>query len=244
MERTRSYFVTDVHLGLAVADPAEREERFVSFLNSLPADTKSLYLLGDIWDFWYEYRDVVPREGFRVLAALSRLVDEGVEVWFIPGNHDIWTFSFFSELGIRKAEQPLFVKIGDAEFCLGHGDGLGGARRSYRFMLSIFHCRFLQRCFSTLHPRIAFSLARLWSGSNRRCHEPYHFRGEDEPLWRYAAKVSSEKKLDYCIFGHFHDAVDTLLPTGARLIVLKDWIGGGMPHAVFDEATSSFSPGC
>ena len=98
-ERTKVYFTSDVHLGLGTADPAEREERFVRWLKSIQADAKALYLLGDIWDFWYEYRDVVPKEGARVLAQLINLMDNGVEVWFMPGNHDIWCYSFFESLG-------------------------------------------------------------------------------------------------------------------------------------------------
>ena len=93
-ERQTIYFVADVHLGLETADPREREERFISFLKGIPVETtRALYLLGDIWDFWYEYRDVVPRSGARVVAALIALMDAGVEVWFCPGNHDIWTYS-------------------------------------------------------------------------------------------------------------------------------------------------------
>lgn len=233
-------FVSDVHLGLAVKDPAERENRFVSFLKGIPRDTTAaLYLLGDIWDFWYEYRDVVPRTGTRVIAQFVDLMDHGVQVWFCCGNHDIWCYSYFESLGMRRFEQPFRCEIAGRSFCIGHGDGLGGCKRSYRLMLDVFHCRFVQRLFSTLHPWLAFRLGLGWSNSNRRTHKPYRFRGEDEPLYRFAVEELRGGRVDYFVFGHFHDSVRMRLPQGAELIVLKDWMDGGMPCARFDGVTFS-----
>lgn len=235
MEATKTYFVSDVHLGLQTKDPAEREERFVSFLRSIRRpDTRSVYLLGDIWDFWYEYRDVIPREGARVLSELIQLKAESIDVFFFPGNHDIWCYSFFESIGIVKLRQPFFVGIGDRTFCLGHGDGLGKTRKSYSLMLKIFHCRPLQVLFSTLHPWLAYRFGLGWSNSNRRTHSPYRLKGEEEPLYKFAA--SSEQRADFFIFGHYHAAADMRLPDGGRLVMLKDWMDGGQPHAVFDES--------
>lgn len=242
-ERNLTYFVSDVHLGLTVKDPAERESRFIAFLKSIPRDSaKSLFLLGDIWDFWYEYRDVVPREGSRVVAQLIDLMDAGVEVYFCEGNHDIWTYSFFEELGIKKFSQPFVCEIGGKTFCLGHGDALGGSKKGYGLMLKLFHCRFAQRLFSTLHPWIAYRFGLAWSNSNRRSHKPYRFRNEEEPLYQYAVEMSSQQHIDCFVFGHFHDKVDLELPTGARLVVLKDWMDGGMPCGVLTG--SSFELRC
>ena len=234
-ERIDYYFVSDVHLGLELKDPADREARFVSFLKGIPRDrTRAVFLLGDIWDFWYEYRDVVPRCGVRVVAALISLMDDGVQVWFCPGNHDIWCYSYFESLGMHRFDQPFYTQLDGKVFCLGHGDALGGAKRGYAFMLKVFHNRVLQRLFSALHPWIAFRIGLGWSNSNRRTHKPYHFRGEEEPLYRFTLSESRQRKVDYFVFGHFHDAVDLLLPTGSRLIVLKDWMDGGAPCGRFD----------
>ena len=234
-ERNLVYFVSDVHLGLRLKDPEEREARFIAFLKGLPAESvQALYLLGDIWDFWYEYRDVVPRYGTRVIAELLHLMDAGVQVWFCPGNHDIWTYSYFESLGMHRFDQPYHVTIGGKRFCLGHGDLLGGAPFGYMLMLKIFRCRLAQRLFSTLHPWLAFRFGLGWSNSNRRRHHPYTFRGEQEPLWRFAVAESERTHVDYFVFGHFHDAADLTLPTGARLLVLKDWLDGGMPCGVFN----------
>jgi UDP-2,3-diacylglucosamine hydrolase len=228
-EREGVYFVSDVHLGLDVKDPAAREARFVSFLRGIPADTTlALYLLGDIWDFWYEYRDVVPKGYVRVFSALMDLMDAGVKVYFFPGNHDIWCYSYFESLGMTVVrEQPQLVEVGGKVFCLGHGDGLGPGMRGYKFMNSVFKCRFIQRLFSTLHPWLAYRLGLGWSRRSRLArNESYEFKGPSEPLYKWAAEFSERQHVDVFIFGHLHCAVDTTLPSGARLIVMKDWMEG------------------
>ena len=232
-ERTLVYFVADVHLGLKVGDPAEREARFLRFLGGIdPEKTRALYLLGDIWDFWYEYRDVIPHEGIRVVHALMTLMDAGVEVCFFPGNHDIWCYSFFERIGIRKLEQPCFLTLDAKTFCLGHGDELGRKRHSFLYVL--FHSRIVQALFSTLHPWIAYRFALAWSDSNRRKRKQYSFT-EDAPLYRYALQESAERPVDFFVFGHYHVDVDRALPSGGRFVILKDWIGADRtPYAVFD----------
>ncbi len=233
--RRLTYFVSDVHLGLRVADPDARERRFADFLNSLPQETDAVYLLGDIWDFWYEYRDVVPKGYIRVLAALQGLMDRGVKVFFFQGNHDVWTYSYFEELGMKRMVQPALVEIGGKVFCLGHGDGLGPVPVGYRFLRGVFHNRVLQFFFSMLHPWLAFRLGNSWSRKNRLArHEEYVFKGPDEPLYKFADKFSAENKVDYFVFGHYHsEVVDMKLPSGASLNLLKDWIGGS-PYMYFD----------
>lgn len=233
--RKKTYFVSDVHLGLAVNEPNERESRFVSFLRSLdPSATEALYLLGDIWDFWYEYRDVVPKGYVRVFSALIDLMDVGVKVYFFQGNHDVWTYSYFEELGMIRLQQPALVKIGDKTFCLGHGDGLGPVPLGYRFLRGLFHCKFAQRIFSLLHPWLAFRFGCGWSRNNRLSrHYEYVFRNEEEPLYKFAEAFSKEHKVDYFVFGHYHVSVDLILPTGARLFVLKDWLTSS-PYLYFD----------
>lgn len=234
MKRNLTYFVSDVHLGLQVADPAAREERFVSFLKGLPQETAALYMLGDIWDFWYEYRDVVPKGYVRVFAALMDLMDRGVDVYFFPGNHDIWTYSYFESMGMKKLSQPCRVEISGKVFCLGHGDGLGPTPFGYRVIKTIFNCRFLQALFSLLHPWIAYRIGNVWSKHSRLSHrEQYEFRGEEEPLYKFAAEYQKENKVDYYIFGHYHSAADTEIPGGARLLLLKDWISSS-PYICFD----------
>lgn len=230
----KTYFVSDVHLGLQVNDPADRERRFADFLRGLPEDTSAVYLLGDIWDFWYEYRHVVPKGYIRVLAALQDLMDRGVKVYFFQGNHDVWTYSYFEELGMTRLVQPALVDIEGRKFCLGHGDGLGPVPFGYRFLRGLFHNRVAQFLFSMLHPWIAFSLGNGWSKNNRLAHDQeYEFRGTDEPLYKFAEEFSSTHHVDYFIFGHYHASVDMTLPSGARFLVLKDWMHSS-PYLCFD----------
>lgn len=234
MDRKLTYFVADVHLGLQVSDPADRERRFAGFLRSLPENTGSLYLLGDIWDFWYEYRDVVPKGYLRVFSALQDLMDRGVQVYFFQGNHDVWTYAYFEELGMKKLVQPYVTEIGGRRFCLGHGDGLGPVPLNYRFLRGMFHCRFLQVLFSTLHPWLAFRFGNGWSRGNRLArHEEYVFRGVDEPLFKFAEEFDAENRIDHFVFGHYHVDVHMELPSGSTLHVLKDWMQSS-PYLCFD----------
>lgn len=234
------YFAADVHLGLALGDAHRREERFVAWLKSLEKpDTEALYLLGDIWDFWYEYKRVIPREGTRVIAAIVRLLDAGVKVYYFPGNHDVWLYSFWQDLGVDVVDQPYCASINGTRFLLGHGDGLGGAPFGYRCMSWVFHSRFCQALFNLLHPALAFGLGCSWSNRNRFTHNGYKFRGKDEPLYKFCVEKTTAEPADFCIFGHFHEAVDMLLPTGARLVVLKDWIDGFDHYACWDGSTLS-----
>ena len=231
----KTYFVSDVHLGLQVGNPADRERRFADFLNGLPSDTESVYLLGDIWDFWYEYRDVVPKGYIRVFAALTSLMDRGVKVYFFQGNHDVWTYSYFEELGMKRLEQPYVVEISGKKFCLGHGDGLGPVPSGYRILRGIFHNRVLQFLFSMLHPWMAFGLGNGWSKHNRLTHDiSYEFKGAEEPLYKFAEGFSAENRVDHFIFGHYHDDVRVTLPSGAEMHVMKDWINAS-PYIVVDD---------
>ena len=240
-ERTLVYFVSDVHLGLDVNNPADRESRFVKFLNSIPKDrTMALFMLGDIWDFWYEYRDVVPKGYVRVFASLMDLMDAGVKVYFFQGNHDIWCYHYFESMGIEILQQPFPLEIGGKVFCLGHGDGLGPGHFWYKVMRWAFRNKVCQWLFSTfLHPTVAFRIGTGWSKKSRVArNEEYVFRGEDEPLYKFAVDFSKEVHVDYVIFGHFHTSVDMALPGGGRLLVLKDWMQPQSSNWIVFDLTS------
>lgn len=235
------YFVSDVHLGLNYKNAQERERNFARFLNSMPSNTKAVYLLGDIFDFWYEYKNVIPRKFTRTLGALSALVDRGVEVYFFNGNHDIWTYNYFEkEIGVKMLNQPYVVDIEGRTFCLGHGDGLGKGDTGYKILNSVFKCRFLQVLFSAIHPRIAFELAHKWSLHNRISHEskPHKWRGEDEQIVRYANDFQQQSNvfIDYFIFGHYHYETQMNLKNGGELFLLGEWIHKSN-YIVFDGET-------
>lgn len=225
--RTHIYFVSDVHLGLDVKDPEGREARFVKFLNSLsPIRTKALYLLGDIWDFWFEYKYVVPKGYSEVFSALTKLMNNGVEVYFAPGNHDRWCFHYLQSLGIRVLDrQPYYFEFGNKIFCVGHGDGLGPGMTGYKMMQAVFKCRTAQWLFSLIHPRLAFSFANRWSKSSRLAKNvKYEFKGADEPLYKFVVGQSEKRPADYYIFGHYHVDVTMSLPAGRKMFILNDWM--------------------
>lgn len=239
-ERKLIYFASDVHLGLEVNGPEARERRFIDFLKRINApETHSLYLLGDVWDFWYEYRDVIPKDGVRTIAALAELVEAGIAVYFFPGNHDIWTFGFLETFGIKVIRrQPVTVNMGGRDFCLAHGDGLGLGLSWYNVMNAAFKCRLVQGLFSLLHPWIAYRIGRGWSQNKRMSRGlQYHFAGTREPLYKFSEKYAKRHHVDYFIYGHLHTKVDTVLHGGQHLIVLDSWISGGAPYACFDGET-------
>lgn len=234
------YFISDVHLGLNVGDPTERERRLLKVLQNLPKETRSIYLLGDIFDFWFEYKYVVPKGFVRILGELASLSDRGVEIYFFKGNHDVWTFGYLEkELGLKLLTQPSFIKIEDQVFCIGHGDGLGKGEYSYKILRWIFHNRLLQKLFSILHPKWAFYFAHNWSSHNRLSKGVlYKFRGEDDRLYKFATSVESRTKVDYFIFGHIHSPGEIKTPNGASFYILGEWIHG-CEYLEYDTITNS-----
>lgn len=226
MERNKVYFASDVHLGLEVYDPAAREERFISFLRRINApDTAGLVLLGDIWDFWYEWKYTVPKGSVRVLGAILDLIESGIDVYFCKGNHDIWAYGYFTSLGMKMLKDPSFLQFGGKTFCVGHGDKGGHPAVSYRIMRWCFHNKVLQALFSSLiHPTIAMGFGRQWSKGNRlKKRQDYQWQSEKEPLYLYAAEIEKTRKVDYFIFGHLHVKACENLPGGAKLIMLDSW---------------------
>lgn len=250
MEKNLYYFVSDVHLGLNYKGPGEREKKFSSFLLGLPLNTKALFLLGDIFDFWYEYKNVIPRNFTRTLGALAQLSDRGVKVYFFNGNHDIWTYGYFEkELGIMMMKQPYVIELEGKTFCLGHGDGLGKGDYGYKMLKGIFNNKFLQFLFSGVHPRWAFSLAHAWSKHNRLSRggdgdnnsvtdqkHNFSFRGEDERIVKFANNYQfniAVNKIDYFIFGHFHCKTHMNLKAGGEIFLLGEWIHS-CDYLIFD----------
>ena len=225
MDNGRHIFAADVHIGAASDAEGAADRRFAAFLNSLPEDTEGLWLLGDIFDFWVEYRDVVPRGAIRTLGALASLADRGVKVRFICGNHDWWMTDYLQkEIGAEVIKERFVVReAGGMKLCLGHGDGLGGRRFPERLVYSLFRSKICIALLKALPPRWVFGFARKWSDSSRRRHGGYVFRGKEDPLYRFAEELERTEKIDAFIFGHQHTPVCTELPSGAKLYVLGDW---------------------
>ena len=163
------YFLSDLHLGAkAISSPLDHERRVVRFLDSIKHEAKAIYLLGDIIDFWFEYKTVVPRGFTRFFGKLGELSDMGVEIHWFTGNHDIWLFDYLpQELGVKVHNQALVMQIDGKKFYLAHGDGLGDDSAAYKLMKGFFRNKFCQKLFSMIHPGIAVSFAHSWSKHSR-----------------------------------------------------------------------------
>ena len=223
------YFVSDFHLGIDTAlSSLERERLFVQFLEEIKADAEHIYILGDLFDFWYEYKTVVPKGFVRVMGKLAELSDSGVQLSFFTGNHDQWMRGYFEkELGIKVYYQPLQISIGESSFYLGHGDGLGPGDKGYKFIKLIFESRICRFLFGLIHPSIAIKLANGWSKNSRDGHtDDFTYHGKDkEWLFAYCNDQLDEMDIDYFIFGHRHLAIDLELKNGkSRYINTGEWM--------------------
>lgn len=229
MVEKKVYFISDLHLGASYLDsPLDYERRVVRWLESIKDKASHLYLLGDVLDYWYEYRTVVPRGFVRFFGAIASLADAGVKVtWFI-GNHDIWIFDYLpSELGIRVVDGSEVTEIMGRRFFLAHGDGVGKLSRGFRFIRSLFRNRLCQRLFASVHPRWTVPFAHRWSSHSREGSGGIPtFAGEDkEPFVAFANSYQlTHQPVDFFVFGHRHILLDYPLTGGGRLIVLGDWI--------------------
>lgn len=234
------YFLSDAHLGsLAIPHARMQERRLVNFLDGIKHKAEAVYLLGDIFDFWYEYRTVVPRGYTRLLGKISELTDLGVEVHYFCGNHDLWQTDYFEkECGMTVHHHDEVVEIGDRTFYLAHGDGLGSDDRHYGLLRRVFHSRVCQRLFSALHPRWGVAFGLEWAKHSRLKREngvepPYQGEAK-EPLVRFAKSyMQSHPDINYFVFGHRHIELDLMLARDTRILILGDWINL-FSYAVFD----------
>ena len=234
------YFISDAHLGsLAIPHRRQQERRLVRFLDVIKDKAQAVFLLGDMFDFWYEYRMVVPRGFTRFLGKISELTDCGVEVHYFTGNHDVWCLDYLEqECGVILHRKPITVELSDKVFYLAHGDGLGDPDWKYKFLRTVFHSSLCRKLFSCLHPRWAVSFGLQWAKHSRMKREgvgepPY--LGEDkEYLVKYAKSyLQRYPEINFFIFGHRHIELDLMLSRQARLMILGDWISQ-FTYAVFD----------
>ena len=227
-DEKKIYFASDFHLGLeALMDPLARERHVVKWLSSIADTASAIYLVGDIFDFWWEYRSVVPRGFTRFLGKVSELTDSGLEIHFFTGNHDMWIGDYLSkECGMILHTGPLYTDLLGKKFYVAHGEGLGTRDRSYKLLLWLFRNRTLRKMYSFLHPRIGLAIAHRWTSHSRLTKEySKEFRGEDnEPLVRHARSILETQKVDYFIFGHRHIATEYDLGSSyAKIFFLGNW---------------------
>ena len=225
----KAYFISDLHLGAGTLEnPMDYERRVVRFLDSIKADCEELYLLGDIIDYWFEFKHVVPRGFTRFLGKIGELSDSGIKVYWITGNHDIWIFDYIpAETGAEVHHESIVKTIQGKKVFLSHGDGIGEDTRSYKLMAGFFRSRICQKMFSWIHPDLTTALAHRWSRHSRLTGSKYpDYLGENkEHLVQYAKDyIKTAPDTDYLIFGHRHIMLDLMLSRQNRMMILGDWI--------------------
>lgn len=225
----KTYFLSDLHLGAPYfPDSHEAEKRVVAFLDSIKEDADAIYLLGDVLDYWYEYRYVVPRGFVRFFGKLAELSDAGVKITWLIGNHDIWIFDYIpTEIGVRVIDGSIVEDIHGKRVFMAHGDGVGNLPRSFRLMRSLFRSKVCQWAFAGIHPRWTVPFAYRWSRHSRKAGEA---RGIPEQkvltgLRDFARQYHSEHPdIDYFMFGHVHVFTCETISPGCEMIVLGEWI--------------------
>jgi len=236
------YFASDFHLGVdARLSSAERERQLVRWLEQIRSDAAAIYLVGDVFDFWFEYRTVVPKGYVRLLGKLAELRDAAIPIYYFTGNHDMWMFRYFEEeLGIPTYRSPIRREIMGKQFMIGHGDGLGPGDRGYKILKRVFSNQACQWLFERLHPNFGIGMANYWSNKSRAADKPElaTFLGEEkEWLIAYANRKIEQEAIDYFIFGHRHLPIDHTLKDGkSRYINLGEWMHFNS-YAVFDGET-------
>lgn len=234
------YFASDLHLGTPNPQSSQTRERlFVDWLHTIEQDATEIYILGDIFDFWHDYKTVVPRGYVRLLGKLAAMSDAGIPIHIFTGNHDLWMYGYFEqELGVKVYHKPIVKTLYGKTFMIGHGDGLGPNDTGYKLLKRVFTNRINQFLFRWLHPDLGIPLAGYFSYKSRFGHAdgqaPEQFLGnEREWLVQYCQRKLSEKHYDYFLFGHRHLPLDIQLNKESRYINTGDWLQYNS-YAVFD----------
>lgn len=212
MSDKKIYFVSDFHLGIdAATSSLTREQKIVRWLDTYMNDMAQLYLVGDVFDYWYEYKTVVPKGYTRLLGKLAQMRDLGIPIYFFTGNHDMWMFSYLEEeLGIPILRKPVVKTFNGKKFYIGHGDGIGPGDHGYKLIKRIFASPVSQWLFSLIHPSIAIRIMKYFSAKSRS------YTGEEAPfgppekewLVAFAEEYSQQHSIDYFVFGHRHLPID------------------------------------
>ena len=240
------YFASDQHFGAPTFEESrQREEKFVRWLDQIKQDAEVLFLLGDLFDFWFEYKTVVPKGFIRVLGKLAELRDSGISIHFFVGNHDLWMQDYFKkELNIPVYHEPKEFVFHNKTFLIGHGDGLGPGDKSYKRLKKVFTNPLSKWLFRWLHPDLGVSLAQYLSVKNKLIsgEEDRNFLGEEkEWLVQFSKEALREKHRDYFVFGHRHLPMKIDLGQQSHCINLGDWISS-FTYGVFDGKTFEVFP--
>ncbi len=222
------YFASDFHLGAPdLASSHEREKRIVRWMDSIKTDCAELFLVGDLFDAWYEYKRVVPKGFVRLLAKIAEFTDAGIPVHIFSGNHDVWMFGYLTdECGAKIYHQPLQREWNGKKFFIAHGDGLGPGEGRYKFMKAGFRNKILQWIYSRFHPNFGLWLANYFSGKGYEKKESQnkYFGDEKEYLMQFCKSTLTKEHFDYFVFGHRHLPLEKEVSANSHYINLGDWL--------------------
>ncbi len=236
--RKNIYFASDFHLGVPSYEASrQREEKICTWLDGIKNDCEELYLVGDLFDFWFEYKYVVPKGYVRLLGKIAAFVDAGIPVHVFTGNHDMWMFDYLEkEIGVVMHREPIMKTYGGKTFFIGHGDGLGPGDHGYKFIKKVFANRFCQWLFARIHPNLGIGIADFWSRKSRKANigkEDVYLGDDKEFLTQFCKEQLKEQAIDYFIFGHRHLPIERDIDGKAKYINLGDWLRYNT-YAVFD----------
>lgn len=244
MAGSKIYFASDFHLGVPNKEHSERREREICrWLDHIKPDASDLYLVGDLFDFWYEYKTVIPKGFIRFQGKLAELADAGIQIHIFTGNHDMWMFRYFEEqLGAMMYRKPIIVQFGSKKYFIGHGDGLGPGDFKYKFIKSVFANPLCIWLFHRLHPNFGIGIANNWSRRSAVTNLPADeiYKGDDkEYLNQFIESKLKEEHIDVFIFGHRHLKLDLKVGENSRYINLGAWFKKGQ-YAVLDGENLQF----
>jgi UDP-2,3-diacylglucosamine hydrolase len=227
LTKDKIYFASDFHLGSPnLEESHKREKKIVQWLTEIEKDAKAIYLVGDIFDFWFEYNKVVPKGFVRLLGKIASLTDNGTPVHLFVGNHDLWMRDYLeTEIGVSIHHENIIIQEENKKILIGHGDGLGDGDYFYKILKKIFTSKICQWIFSRFHPNFSFTLAHTWSKSSRKNGEEAKFSNkEKEILFGYCQEHQKVNPVDYYIFGHRHFPLELKIDNKATYINLGEWI--------------------
>ena len=229
LQDKKLFFASDFHLGAPNAQESKiREQKIIRWLDQIADEAAAIMLVGDIFDFWFEYGQVIPKGFIPFISKISQLRDRGIPILFFTGNHDLWMKDYFTtELGIPVYSHPIELSVAGKKFLVGHGDGLGPGDHTYKLLKKVFTNPFAQWLFKWLHPDLGIGLAKAWSGHSRisnTAKNENHFLGEDEWLWQYCKEVENRFHHDYYVFGHRHLPLELVVGDSSMYYNLGEWV--------------------
>lgn len=240
------YFVADQHFGIPTREKSiEREKLLIDWLEEIRQDVEVIFFMGDLFDFWFEYKQVVQKGYVRLFGKIAELIDENIPIYYFRGNHDVWAFDYLeTEIGMHLCREPEIFELFGKNFYIAHGDGLGKGDNSYKFIKWIFECKFFQWCFKWIHPDLGTRLGWFFSRKSRyskRTENGNRDTSEAEISFNkripdFCETILEKEKIDYFIFGHYHRIIEKDLPNGSKIFTIGDWMQW-FSYGVFDGNT-------